>query len=125
MAGRAGDIMKYLPPRPLTPAERRILDEWLAAAGDVASAYVSQRESDDPALYRRIVVIMNPQDGPAHTVHAPAAHDIWVVFSPRQRQKIRRFGQLQAALNFIRPVLPKEKKQASRTLEADLSGEKC
>ena len=44
------DVFRHSPARPLTPAEHAIVTEWLAAAGDIASAYVSDRRSDDPVL---------------------------------------------------------------------------
>ena len=79
--------------------------EWLARAGDVAEAYVSSRRSDDPALYHRIVIITNPEDGPTHLIHAPSGRDIWIVLSLVLRTKVRRFRTLRAALNSVRPVL--------------------
>ena len=73
--------------------------EWFAAAGDIAEAYVSNRHGDDPALYRRIVIITKLDDGPSHLVHAPPGRDIWIVFTLARRTKIRRVQTLSAALN--------------------------
>jgi hypothetical protein len=97
--------------------------EWLAAAGDVTSAYVSNRRNDDPALHHRIIIATGPGDGPSHLVHAPSGRNIWIVFSAGPRTKVHRFPTLRAALNSIRPVLgklgsanvPAKAKQASPT----------
>jgi hypothetical protein len=59
------------PARLLTPDERALVAEWLASAGDIVDAYVSNRRVDDPALYRRIVIVLKPESRPAHLVHAP------------------------------------------------------
>ena len=98
-------LIRDLPARLLTPEERALVAEWFAAAGDIAEAYVSNRHGDDPALYRRIVIITKLDDGPSHLVHAPPGRDIWIVFTLAHRTKVRRVQTLRAALNFIRPVL--------------------
>jgi hypothetical protein len=72
------DLLRF-PARPPTPNERTIVAEWLAAAGDVAFAYVSSRREDDPALLHRIVIGAGPDHRPSHLVHAPPARDIWMV----------------------------------------------
>jgi hypothetical protein len=99
------DVIGSLPARPPTPAERALLAEWLAAAGDIALAYVSGRQGDDPALRNRIIIVIDPAQGPSHLIHAPASRDIWMVLSRGRRTGVRRFPTLQAALNSIRPVL--------------------
>jgi hypothetical protein len=99
------DVIRHLPARLLTPDERALVAEWLAAAGDIAEAYVSKRRGDDPALQHRIVIIAKPGVGPSHLVHAPSGRDIWIVFSLGRRTKVRRVQTLRAALNLIRPVL--------------------
>ena len=99
------DIVLKYPARPPTPVERALVVEWLAAAGDIALAYVSTRSHDDPALKDRIVVITDAAKGPSHVIHAPLGRDIWMLFSTGQRTKVQRFKTLRAALNSIRPVL--------------------
>jgi hypothetical protein len=99
------DAVNQFPARRLTPDEHALVIEWLAAAGDVTSAYVSQRRGDDPALHQRIIITTGPDDEPSHVVHAPSGRDIWLVFSAGLRTKLRRFQTLRAALNSIRPVL--------------------
>ena len=98
------DIFGF-PARPLTPDESKLVAEWLAAAGDVAFAYVSSRRGDDPALLHRIVIGVGPTDYPSHMVQATVASDIWMVFALGRRTKIERYGSLRDALNSIRPVL--------------------
>ena len=97
--------IRDFPARILTPDERALVAEWIACAGDIAEAYVSNRRVDDPALYHRIVIVANPEDGPAHLVHAPPGRDIWIVFSLGRRTRVMRFPTLRAALNSVRPVL--------------------
>ena len=99
------DAVSQFPARKLTPDERALVLEWLAAAGDVTTAYVSRRSADDPALHQRIIICTGPGDEPSHIVHAPSGRDIWFVFSLGQRTKLRRFQTLLAALNSIRAVL--------------------
>lgn len=97
--------MQKFPARPPTPDERAVLAEWLAAAGDVALAYVSSRQNDDPTLKHRIVIISPESGEPSHVAFAPAGRDIWIVLTKGQRTRLRRFKTLRAALNSIRPVL--------------------
>ena len=97
--------MHKFPARPPTPAERAVLAEWLAAAGDVALAYVSSRQNDDPALKHRIVVISPDSGEPSHVAFASAGRDIWIVLAKGPRTRLRRYKTLRAALNSIRPVL--------------------
>jgi hypothetical protein len=99
------NAISYFPARPLVPDERALVAEWLASVGDIAATYVSSRRGDDPAHYRRIVIVTKPDEGPSHLVHAPSGSDIWIVFSVGKRTRIRRFPTLRAALNSIRPVL--------------------
>jgi hypothetical protein len=99
------DAIRHFPARPLTPDENGLVEEWLAGAGDVTSAYVSNRRSDDPALFHRIVIVADPGDGPSHLVHAPSGRDLWIVFTLGRRTRIRRFKTLRSALNSIRAVL--------------------
>ena len=108
------DGIGYFPARALQPVECAVVAEWLANAGDVAAAYVSNRRSDDPAHYRRIVIVTKPDDGPSHLIHAPAKHSIWVLFSLSPETKFRTFTSLRAALNFVRPVLRVARRNASR-----------
>ncbi len=100
------DVIRKFPARPPTPDERALLDEWVAAAGDIALAYFSSRERDDPTHRHRIVIATDAAIGPSHFIHAPLCRDIWMVFSAGRRTRIKRFRTLRDALNSIRPVLP-------------------
>jgi hypothetical protein len=95
----------HFPARPLTPEERALVAAWIAGAGDIAEAYVSSRRSDDAALYHKVVIVMNAEDGPEKLIHAPSGRDTWIVFSLGRRTGIEHFSTLRAALNSVRPVL--------------------
>ena len=99
------DIFRHSPARPLTPAEHSTVEEWLAAAGDIASAYVSNRRTDDPAVYRCVVIVTNPAEGPSHLIHAPIDQNVWIAFALGKKSEVLTFPTLLAALNSIRPVL--------------------
>jgi hypothetical protein len=91
--------------RVLTLAERALVTEWIACAGDIGEAYVSGRRDDDPALRNRVVIVTRPEEGPAHLIHAPTRRGLWIVLSLGLRTKIQRFSTLRAALNSVQPVL--------------------
>jgi hypothetical protein len=97
------DLLPF-PARLPTPEESNIVAEWSAAAGDVAFAYVSSRQDDDPALLHRIIIGVGPNNRPSHIVHAPSSRDIWMVFAVCGRKRVSRFLSLRDALNSIRPV---------------------
>jgi hypothetical protein len=102
------DAIRHFPARLPTPEEQALVAEWLAHAGDIAAAYVSNRRGDDPAHYRRIVIVTKPDEGPSHLVHAPSGRKKWIVFSLGRKSQIQNFPNLRAALNHIRPVLADE-----------------
>jgi hypothetical protein len=77
--------------------------EWLARAGDITLAYVSDRRTDTRVLYRCVVVITKPNDHPSHIIQAPSGQDVWLMFT--RNQGILSFPTLSEALNSIRPVL--------------------
>jgi hypothetical protein len=99
------EVDKY-PPRLLRPDERALVAEWLAAAGDVSSAYVSQRQSDHPAIYRRVVITESNDSGPSYLIDSPTDTDYWIVIRVRPEPEAHRFPTLRDALNSIRLVLP-------------------
>lgn len=107
------DAIRHFPARLPTPDEQALVAEWLARAGDIAAAYVSNRRGDDPAHYRRIVIVTKPDEGPSHLVHAPSGRRRWIVFSLGRKSQIQGFPSLRAALNYIRPVLADEAVKAS------------
>ena len=98
-------VMLTFPARELSPFERELVRDWLALASDVSDAYVSTRRSDDPALYRRIVVTDAADGRPTHLVHRPGGQELWVKMTVGPYPQIKMFGTLREALNSIRPVL--------------------
>lgn len=105
MENSEADILLRFPPRLLDPAERELVAEWLSLAGDVASAYVSARQADDPALHRRVVITTSPDRAPTQTIHAPAGMRLWVKLTVGPEPVVELFDSLAAALNSIRRVL--------------------
>jgi hypothetical protein len=105
MPKRTAQILLSFPPRPLGPTERALLNEWLSRAGDIPLAYVSERQSDDPRLYRRIVIMTDPGKQLMYTVHAPSTGTAWLVSSPDQPSRTELYDTLRDALNSIRAVL--------------------
>ena len=93
------------PPRLLRPDEKRLVAEWLASAGDVTCAYVSERRTDDPELYRRIVITLEGDGEPAYLIDTPAKTEDWIVVQCRPYPDVHRFDSMREALNFVRPVL--------------------
>jgi hypothetical protein len=83
----------------------------LAAAGDIASAYVSSRRSDDRAVYRRVIVVVEGNEEPSYLIDAPTGTDVWIVVQPYgPESETILCGSLRDALNSIRPVLTNRKK---------------
>lgn len=105
MAKRARELLQTFPARPLAPHEHALVAEWLSCAGDITSAYVSERRSDDPAMYGRIVIAAGLNDRPTHLVHAPSDMACWLTFSITPYPRLQQFNTLRDALNSIRPVL--------------------
>ena len=99
------NILQTLPPRPLRPDERMLLNEWASAAADIATAYFSERRGDDPAMYRRIVIYENEDLDPLCLIHAPLEVDAWIKMNIRQASEAHCFNTLREALNSVRPVL--------------------
>ncbi|HUN42683.1 MAG TPA: hypothetical protein VMU81_20500 [Acetobacteraceae bacterium] len=106
MPDRTDHVLRTFPPRPLNPDERELVSDWLAATGDVGSAYVSERRSDDPATYHRVVVALGPGTAPSYLVHAPSGVTCWLVTKLGEEPGVRRYDSLRAALNSIRRVFP-------------------
>jgi hypothetical protein len=92
-------------PRIMSIEERSVLLQWLAAAPDGVSAYVSQRYTDDPSLAQRIVVTIHGVRHPLYSIHCPIGADFWIVTSLVEASEIGLLPSLRAALNFVRPAL--------------------
>jgi len=101
----SAEVLLAFPPRPLDEGERALVDEWLALAGDVLMAYVSLRRSDDPRLYRRVVISGGPTPRPSHIVHAPLGTAGWLVTTIGPPADVQVFDTLREALNAVRRVL--------------------
>jgi hypothetical protein len=98
------DVLLKYPPREIDPRERELIDQWLSLTGDVSAAHVSARRSDDPALYRRIVIATGPGVQPTHLIHAPNGLPLWIKLTIG-RSEVEVFDSLYSALNSIRNVL--------------------
>src|SRR5579863_2277457 len=120
MAYRTVEVLRTLPPRPLRPDERELVDAWLSAAGDVASAYFCERRSDDPAMYRRIVISDGKDNSPSYLIHASAVVDAWITLNVRQPSTAQSFDSLRDALNSVRPVLLERWQGSSMTDAGEL-----
>lgn len=105
MSDQSDDHREALPPRLLRADERRLLDEWLALAGDVSSAFVSTRLNDNPMIYRKIVITVEGDGEPTFLIDSPAGTSLWIVVRCRPVPDAQEFGSLREALNFVRPVL--------------------
>jgi hypothetical protein len=99
------NIFRHSPARALSPDERSIAAEWLAAAGDIASVYISHRRTDDPAIYRCVVIVTNPAEGPSHLIHAPTDRNGWIMFVLGKAAKVLTSRTLRAALK-LDPASP-------------------
>ena len=105
MAKTAADVLLTFPPRPLSPTEHALVQEWVGLAGDVPFAYVSQRRSDDPRFFGRVVIATGLDTKPSRTIHAPAGSTLWLVTSVDPPNRVWQFDTLRDALNSVRPVL--------------------
>jgi hypothetical protein len=76
------NILLTFPPRPLSPPEQALLDEWLPLADDVPLAYVSQRRSDDPRFFGRVLIATGSDTKPSHSIHVPAGSALWLASGP-------------------------------------------
>jgi hypothetical protein len=100
---RMTHVLMTFPPRPLTDGERETLRVWATEVDDVA-AFVSERRSDDPAIYRRIVISRASTGQRLYFIRPPHSNDSWLVLSAKESEDIARCPSLRAALNFVRPV---------------------
>jgi len=104
MNSEAAAVFLTFPPRSLGDGERETVRQWLAGATGIATAYVSERRGDDPAFYRRIVVIETDRREPSWLVHCPDGTDVWLLVTLGERKTVQLFPTLRAALGAIRPM---------------------
>jgi hypothetical protein len=97
------NALRALPPRPLTDDERLLLRGWNKAATRL-SAFVSERATDDPAIYRRIVVSRRDTQQPLHLIHASTESAGWIMVAADGAGHFQRFPSLRAALDHLEPV---------------------
>lgn len=105
MPAVANVALLTFPARALSPPERELVRVWLTLAGENATAYIADRRSDDPAHYRRVVVVDNGRRRPSYLIHQPNGMAIWVKTSVRRGGRVETFATLRAALNSVRHVL--------------------
>ncbi len=105
MDSEAAIVFLTFPPRSLGDGERETVRRWLAGTSDIAAAYASERRGDDPAHYRRIVIVEAGSQRPNYLVHCPDGTNMWLVTTLAERESVRVYQSLQAALNAIRPAL--------------------
>ena len=73
-------------------------------AVDGFTAFVAERRSDDPAIYRRIVIARRRTKQHAYTIHTPQGMDVWIVVSAAEGEDVGTFPTVRAALEFVQPV---------------------
>lgn len=100
---RMSNALETFPPRPLSQNEREIVRAWANEADDV-SAFVSERRSDDPTVYRRIVISRASTGQRLYLIRPPQGNDSWLVLSAVEGEDVARCPTLRAALNFVRPA---------------------
>lgn len=93
------------PPRSLSQPERDLFSEWLSRAGDIPLAFISQRRSDDPRIYLRIVVWLDAGGEHVYTVHTTSVGTGWLVAPFDQPSLTDVHDTLREALNSIKNVL--------------------
>ena len=89
----------------LSPVEQVLVQEWIGLGNDVPLAYASQRRSDDPAFFGRVVIATGPDAKPSHTIHTPGESALWLLTSMGPPRSVWQFNTLHDALNLLRPVL--------------------
>jgi hypothetical protein len=102
---KATPALLLFPPRSLSQTERELFNEWLGSAGDIPLAFISQRRSDDPRIYLRIVIWLDASEEGVYTIHTTSAGTGWLVGPVDQPSLTEFYDTLRDALNSIRPVL--------------------
>ncbi len=95
-------VLGASPPRPLTDDERQFLHAWIAGT-EVLSAFLSERQTDDPAIFGQIVVFRRATKRHLYLIHCPQGANCWIVLSAVERENLGYFSTLRAALNYISP----------------------
>lgn len=104
MSSEAATVFLTFPPRSLSEGDRETVRQWLAATTGIGNAFASERRGDDPAFYRRIVVIETGRREPSFLVHCPDGTDVWLVTTLGSPDQVQMYPTLRAALHAIRPA---------------------
>jgi hypothetical protein len=99
-------------PRQLTDDERRLLRDWIQGAQNF-TAFVSDRRTSEPAIYRRIVVSRRATRQHLYLLHAATESAGWVMLSIASGEYSDGFPTLRAVLHHIEPVALPEPSPAS------------
>ena len=111
----ASTVLLTFPPRALTNWERETLRGWVEAV-DGFTAFVAERRSDDPAIYRRIVIARRRTKQHAYTIHTPQGMDVWIVVSAAEGEDVGTFPTVRAAPHAVGMfVVTEEEAAAIRT----------
>jgi hypothetical protein len=100
----------------MTDDERLLLRDWIEAA-PAYTAFISERRTDEPAIYRRIVISLRATREHLYLVHAATEPACWVMLCIATGEYAGRFPTLRAVLDYIEPVALPERKPVSPQLE--------
>lgn len=102
------NVLRTSSPRPLTDDEHLLLNDWIQAAQGF-TAFVSERRSDEPAIYRRIVVSLRATRQHLYLLHAATEPAGWIMLTIATGEYFGRFPTLRAVLDHIEPVVLPER----------------
>jgi hypothetical protein len=100
---RTLNVATTFPARALRQDDRELFNVWLKEQAYSVSGYISDRRSDDPALYRKVVIAAQEGASPTHLVWSPTGLDIWIV-QELPTGKLSSFASLGDALESIEPI---------------------
>jgi hypothetical protein len=103
MDSHSPNELRAVPPRSLTDEERLLLRGWNKAAAGLF-AFVSARATDDPAIYRRIVVSRLDTQRPLCLIHPSTEGAGWIMVAADTVGHFQRFPTLRAVLDHLEPV---------------------
>jgi hypothetical protein len=110
------NVLRTSPPRPLTDDERLLLHDWVRGAQGF-TAFVSDRRTDEPAIYRRIVISVRATRQHLYLVHAATEPACWMMLSIATGEYAARLPTLRAVLESIEPVALSERRHAPARLD--------
>ena len=104
-------VLRTSSPRSLTDDERLLLLDWIQAAQRF-TAFISERRSDEPAIYRRIVVSLRATRQHLYLLHAATEPAGWIMLTIATGEYAGRYPTLRAVLDYIEPVVLPERRPA-------------